>query len=40
MAYTVVAACQILGLDDVRLVMSEDHAWVMYGDGMLNNRLS
>lgn len=33
MAYAVVAACQILGLDDVRLVMSEDHAWVTFGDG-------
>lgn len=35
-AYTVVAACQILGLDDVRLVMSEDHAWVVFGDGKLS----
>ncbi|KAH9418569.1 Menin [Dermatophagoides pteronyssinus] len=32
-AYTVLAACQILGLDDVRLVMSEDHAWVTFGQG-------
>lgn len=29
-AYAVVAACQILGLD-VRLVLSEDHAWVTFG---------
>lgn len=29
-AYSVVAACQILGLD-VRLVLSEDHAWVTLG---------
>lgn len=34
-AYTVVAACQLLGLEDVRLVMSEDHAWVLFGDGEL-----
>ncbi|OTF82678.1 hypothetical protein BLA29_002877, partial [Euroglyphus maynei] len=34
-AYTVLAACQILGLDDVRLVMSEDHAWVTFGQGKL-----
>lgn len=32
-AYTVLAACQILGLDDVRLVMSEDHTWVTFGEG-------
>jgi menin len=33
-AYAVVAACQILGLDDVQLALSEDHAWVVFGDGM------
>lgn len=32
LAYAVVAACQVLGLDDVRLVMSEDHAWVVFGE--------
>lgn len=32
-AYAVVAACQTLGLYDVRLVMSEDHAWVLFGEG-------
>ncbi len=32
-AYTVVAACQLLGLADVRLVMSEDHTWVLFADG-------
>ena len=31
MALCVVAACQLLGLDDVHLAMSEDHVWVMFG---------
>ena len=31
-AYAVVAACQILELEDVKLALSEDHAWVVYGD--------
>lgn len=30
-ALCVVAACQILGLDDVHLALSEDHAWVVFG---------
>ena len=25
------AACQLLGLDDVHLAMSEDHVWVIFG---------
>ena len=33
-AYAVVAACQLLGLDDVHLALSEDHAWVVFADGM------
>ena len=31
MALCVVAACQLLGLDDVHLAMSEDHVWVVFG---------
>ena len=27
-----VAACQILGLNDVHLALSEDHAWVVFGE--------
>lgn len=38
-AYAVVAACQTLGLYDVRLVMSEDHAWVLFGEGNIQFHL-
>ena len=31
-AYAVVAACQLLGFDDVHLALSEDHAWVIFGE--------
>lgn len=31
MAFAVVAACQVLGLNDVHLALSEDHAWVIFG---------
>lgn len=31
MAYTVVAACQLLGYSDVDLALSEDHGWVEFG---------
>lgn len=31
-AFAVVAACQVLGLRDVHLALSEDHAWVIFGD--------
>ena len=31
-AFAVVAACQILGYKDVHLALSEDHAWVVYGE--------
>lgn len=31
MAFAVVAACQVLGLKDVHLALSEDHAWVIFG---------
>ena len=30
-ALSVVAACQLVGLDDVHLAMSEDHVWVVFG---------
>ena len=30
-ALAVVAACQVLGLEDVLLAVSEDHAWVVFG---------
>ncbi|KAL0970419.1 hypothetical protein UPYG_G00241710 [Umbra pygmaea] len=30
-AFAVVAACQVLGLRDVHLALSEDHAWVVFG---------
>lgn len=33
MAFAVVAACQVLGLKDVHLALSEDHAWVIFGKG-------
>ncbi|XP_013401358.1 menin [Lingula anatina] len=32
LAYSVVAACQVLGLTDVHLALSEDHAWVVFGE--------
>ncbi|XP_071962600.1 menin-like [Antedon mediterranea] len=31
-AFAVVAACQVLGFDDVHLALSEDHAWVIFGE--------
>lgn len=31
-AFAVVGACQALGLPDVHLALSEDHAWVAFGD--------
>lgn len=30
-AFTVVAICQALGVNDVHLALSEDHAWVVFG---------
>ena len=30
LALTVVAACQQLGLYDVHLALSEDHAWIVF----------
>lgn len=32
MAISVIAACQVLGLEDVHLALSEDHAWAVFGD--------
>jgi menin len=31
-AFGVVAACQVLGFNDVHLALSEDHAWVIFGE--------
>jgi menin len=31
-ATCVVAACQLLGLEDVHLAMTEDHVWVVFGE--------
>ena len=31
-AVAVVAACQILGYKDVHMALSEDHAWVVFGE--------
>jgi len=33
LAFAVVAGCQLLGLSDVHLVLSEDHAWISFGRG-------
>jgi len=30
-AVAVTAGCQMLGLNDVHLALSEDHAWVYFG---------
>lgn len=32
-AFAVVAGCQVLGFRDVHLALSEDHAWVVFGEG-------
>ena len=31
-AFAVVAGCQVLGFTDVHLALSEDHAWVVFGE--------
>ena len=31
-AFAVVAACQLLEINDVHLALSEDHAWVVFGN--------
>lgn len=31
-AFAVVAGCQCLGYTDVHLALSEDHAWVVFGE--------
>ncbi|CAH0560130.1 unnamed protein product [Brassicogethes aeneus] len=31
-AFAVVAGCQVLGYNDVHLALSEDHAWVVFGE--------
>lgn len=35
-AYAVLVACQTLGFNDMRLVMSEDHVWGLLADGKLS----
>ena len=30
-AFAVVAACQLLEINEVHLALSEDHAWVVFG---------
>ena len=32
MSLGVVAACQVLHINDVHLALSEDHAWVVFGE--------
>ena len=32
MALATVSGCQVLGFTDVHLVLSEDHAWVVFGE--------
>ena len=31
-AFAVVAACQLLEINEVHLALSEDHAWVVFGN--------
>lgn len=41
MAVGVLAACQVLGLSDVHLAFSEDHAWAVFGkDGHLSAEIT
>lgn len=35
-AFAVVAGCQVLGFSDVHLALSEDHAWVTFGENSGN----
>ncbi|KAL1122304.1 hypothetical protein AAG570_003709 [Ranatra chinensis] len=35
-AFAVVAGCQVLGFSDVHLALSEDHAWVVFGENSSN----
>lgn len=32
MALAAVAGCQLLGLDDVHLALTEEHAWIVFGE--------
>ena len=32
MALSIIAACQILGLKDVHMALTEDHAWAVFGE--------
>lgn len=36
-AFAVVAGCQVLGYRDVHLALSEDHSWVVFGEGGLQS---
>ncbi len=37
MTFAVTAGCQLLGFNDVHLIMSEDHSWVGFGGTDENN---
>lgn len=41
MAFGVLSACEVLGLDDVHLCVSEDHVWAVHGeDGSLTSEIT
>lgn len=41
MAFGVVCGCQVLGLQDVHLAVTEDHVWAVYGkNGSLTSEIT
>ena len=40
MAFGVLCACQILGLNDVHLAISEDHVWAVHGEEKLTSEIT